>query len=63
MRHDLLQVQADCIAQLEAARGQNSGGILLEISIDSGTYDRIFHGHSVATFIEGRKCPPLRAPR
>jgi hypothetical protein len=58
MRHDLLQIQPDCIAQLEAARGKNSGGIRLEISIDPGAYYCIFHDHSVATFLEDRKCMP-----
>src|SRR5688500_15330358 len=55
IRHDLLQVQPDCIAQLEAAGSQNPGGIRLEISIDSGAYDFVFHGYSVATFFDYRK--------
>jgi hypothetical protein len=44
------------LQQLEAAGGQHSGGIRLEISIDSGSHDGVFHGYSAATFFEAGKC-------
>ncbi len=58
MRHDLLQVQANRIAQLEATRSQHSGGIRLEIRIDSSADNGTFHSYSVATFGEKSKRPP-----
>jgi hypothetical protein len=51
MDHHLPQEKANGIAELKAARGQDSAGLDLELVVNAGPDYLLFHSYNVATFM------------